>query len=162
MAAEQYIGNGNGFIYITENVTTPTNSNIITNVPNTCEGVSDIVYPLALSSSNLYVNKSATSVIDIVSLAGTGNVTAITINGINQIPAPRNVSGFTQKKLAEKLASDINSYTPAGNDYQAVAIGSTVNIIAPQSAGSTVNGLSVTVSNDDPVDRDWETIYITC
>lgn len=150
MSALQYIGNGDGYIYITKNVATPTDQDIITTVNNDCQSLRDIVYPEALASASLYANKSATSTVSVTAVAGVGNITAVTINGVNQIASNISVSGRTEAQVADILARDINGFTPSGPDYKAVAIGETVTIIAEQASGSDVNGLTVTVSNDDP------------
>lgn len=154
MSATQYIGNGDGFIYITENVTSPTNQDILTTIDNDCQAVRGIVYQQALASASLYANKSATSDLSVTSISGVGNITAVTINAVSQIGSSISVSGLTTEQLADAIASSINTFTPSGPDYRAVAIGSSVSIIAPQDQGSGVNGLSVIVSNDDPVNID--------
>jgi hypothetical protein len=150
MSATQYIGNGDGFIYITDNVTSPTNQDILTTIDNDCQSVRGIVYQQALASASLYANKSATSDLSVTSISGVGNITAVTINAVSQIGSSISVSGLTTEQLADAIASSINAFTPSGPDYKAVAIGSSVSIIAPQDQGSGVNGLSVIVSNDDP------------
>jgi hypothetical protein len=150
MSALQYIGNGDGYIYITKNVATPTDQDIITTVNNDCQSLRDIVYPEALASASLYANKSATSTVSVTAVAGVGNITAITINGVNQIPSNISVSGLSEAQVATAISDAINGYTPSGPDYKAVAIGETVSILAEQASGSDVNGLTVTVSNDDP------------
>ncbi len=154
MAAEQYLGNGDGYIYITRNVASPTDTDIVANVLNTCDNLRDIIYPEALASSALYANKSATSTVSVTAVADVGNITAVTINGVNQISLSISVSGRTEAQVATILARDINAFTPTGTYYRATAIGETVTIIAEQSSGSDVNGLTVTVSNDDPVNID--------
>lgn len=154
MSALQYIGNGDGYIYITRNVPSPTNQDILSTVDNSCEPLRDIIYPEALASASLYANKSATSTVSVTAVSGAGNVTAVTINGVNQIASSISVSGLSEIQLADAIARDINGFTPSGPDYRAVAIGSTVSIIAEQASGSDVNGLTVTVSNDDPVNID--------
>ena len=150
MSATQYIGNGDGFIYITENVTSPTNQDILTTIDNDCQAVRGIVYQQALASASLYANKSATSDLSVTSISGVGNITAVTINAVSQIGSSISVSGLTAEQLADAIASSINAFTPSGPDYRAVAIGSSVSIIATQDQGSGANGLSVIVSNDDP------------
>jgi hypothetical protein len=150
MSALQYIGNGDGYIYITKNVATPTDQDIITTVNNDCQSLRDIVYPEALASASLYANKSATSTVSVTAVAGVGNITAVTINGVNQIASNISVSGLSEAQVATAISDAINGYTPSGPDYKAVAIGETVSILAEQASGSDVNGLTVTVSNDDP------------
>jgi hypothetical protein len=150
MSALQYIGNGDGYIYITKNVATPTDQDIITTVNNDCQSLRDIVYPEALASASLYANKSATSTVSVTAVAGVGNITAVTINGVNQIASNISVSGLSEAQVATAISDAINGYTPSGPDYKAVAIGETVSILAEQASGSDVNGLTVTVSNDEP------------
>lgn len=154
MSALQYIGNGDGYIYITRNVPSPTNQDILSTVDNSCEPLRDIVYPEALASASLYANKSASSTVSVTAVAGAGNITAVTINGVNQIPSNISVSGLSEAQVATAIADAINGYTPSGPDYKAVAIGETVSILAEQASGSDVNGLTVTISNDDPVNID--------
>jgi len=154
MSALQYIGNGDGYIYITRNVPSPTNQDILSTVDNSCEPLRDIIYPEALASASLYANKSASSTVSVTAVAGAGNITSVTINGVNQIPSNISVSGLSEAQVATAIADAINGYTPSGPDYKAVAIGETVSILAEQASGSDVNGLTVTVSNDDPVNID--------
>jgi len=143
----QDLGIGLGFVYITE----PNGTNIKYNVANTCGSVRSIIKPIAAASASLNANRSGYADLIINAVAGTGNITAVNINGINQIQTAINVSGKTEIEVADEIRNAINAYSvSSGVEYRAITVAGTVKLIADESAGSSVNGHSVNVSSSDP------------
>lgn len=148
MAGIHDIGNGFGYVYMTET----DGSTISSVVANTNEGVrcfkenGNIVAPLAANRSAFGLLTFTTGV------AGAGSITAVSVNGVDQIAAPLLVTGFTDAQCATVVANAINAFTPgSGYDYTAVAVGGSVYIFAPPSAGSTPNGYAILVSDTGAV-----------
>lgn len=103
---------------------------------------------LAAQSVALSLNKRAYGTITISAVAGSGDVTAVTIDGVNQISANVSYSAGPTADVATAIAAAINSFTPgSGYDYIAVAISNVVYVYAPIEAGSAPNGEAITVSN---------------
>ena len=103
----------------------------------------------ALEAGTLIGNKAARGSITIVDLTSAvgQDVTAITINGVNQIGFNVTVGSTDTTAYATLLKDAINSFTPgSGPDYTAESIDNVVNIIAPAALGSSVNGSAITVS----------------
>jgi hypothetical protein len=142
----QDLGIGLGYVYVTE----PDGSTVLYNVSNDINGVRNTVKPLAAAAASLNSNRSASTDLVVDAVSGTGNITAITIGGVNQISSAINVSGKTIVDIANEIRDAINSYSTTGVEYRAVSVSNVVKIIADESAGSSVNGLSVAVTTDDP------------
>lgn len=103
---------------------------------------------LAAQSVALSLNKRAYGTITISAVAGSGDVTAVTIDGVNQISANVSYSAGPTADVATAIAAAINSFTPgSGYDYIAVAISNVVYVYAPIEAGATPNTYTITVSN---------------
>jgi hypothetical protein len=137
------IGNGNGYLYETDLV-----NNIITVRKNTAEGLRDMRQKASVNSP-LAANRSAIAVIEITGVAGTGNFTAVTVNGVNQIAGNVAVTTSDPATEAIKLAAAINAYTPgSGPDYTAFAIDKYVYIVEPAIVGGSSNGVVPVVSAD--------------
>lgn len=146
MASIADLGSGVGYIYA---VNPDDTSKINIPIVNDDQGARAAKL-LGLQSANVGANLRAVGSITIDTVTGTGNITAVTINGINQIKA--NI-GFTvattTAQLAALVEAQVNSYVPAsGVDYTAIAVGNIVYLMAPASAGDSVNGhvLTVTIS----------------
>jgi len=144
MSSISTLGNGTGFIYIVK----PDGTSILNNVTNDIEG-ERLIKKKATEAVSVALNQAGQGTSTIGAPSGVGNVTAVTINGINQINANIAYTGATTAiALAVLIETGINSFTPAsGPNYTAIAIGAIVYIIAPASAGSSVNGEAITVSN---------------
>jgi hypothetical protein len=143
----QDLGIGLGYVYVTE----PDGVSIIYSIKNTQYNLRGSVKPLAAAASSLNANRSGYSDIVVDAISGTGNITAININGVNQIAVTINVAGKTETDVAEEIRNNINSYSVStGAEYRAVLIGNSVKVIADESAGSSVNGHPVNVVSDDP------------
>lgn len=137
------IGNGRGFIYVTDN-----DSKIELNIKNDRAGVRAAKL-LALQAAPFFKNTSAAATITInFAVPPTGNITAITIDTINQIGASLLITGLTNNTIAAKIATEINKFAPAGSDYTAIAISNEVIIYAPPASGSTANNKFITVTTD--------------
>lgn len=137
------LGNGLGYIYIVNPIT----SNIVSNLKNTPSGARE-AKEIGSMSRAMALNLNAYGYISIDAITGTGSLTAVTINGVNQLGSSLNyVNATVEETFAISVATEINRYTPAGFDYTAIAIGKKVYIFAPNTAGSTVNGEAITTSD---------------
>jgi hypothetical protein len=144
----QDLGNGFGFVYMTA----PDGTTIESVVSNTNESVrsfrknANLVAPLAS-------NRSAFGILTFTTgTAGAGSITAISVNGVDQIAAPFVVTGLTDAACAAAAAVQINVFKPgSGYDYFAVAVGASVYIFAPPSAGATPNGYAIALTDSGSV-----------
>lgn len=141
MANSQYIGNGIGMLYVVD----PTGTTIVGTQPNTPKGVRDI---RAIGSVCAPISAVRSAVGSITFTATpAGNVTAVTIGGVNQIGANVAMVAGNPTLSAVAVAAAINAFTPAtGDDFTASSIGAVVYIFSTPSGGSAANGLSITVS----------------
>jgi hypothetical protein len=138
------LGNGNGHIIAVRT----DNSKAIAGWPNSIQGTKEAINH-ALAAGVLVGSRAAHGSITVDDLTGMAaeSVTAIDINGNTQIGASVVVGAHTLITYATALAAAINGFTPgAGPDYTATSIGNVVNVIAPASVGSTVNGSAITLS----------------
>lgn len=136
------LANGNGYIY----ATAPDGTTIKTVYNNTVIGARSARLAGA-ANAPVGASRSAIATITITGCAGTGNITAITIDGHNQLSGSLAVVTSTNSVLASAVAAAMNSYTPsAGYDYMASAQGDVVYVIAPIEAASSVNGFAITFS----------------
>lgn len=138
------LGSGVGYIY----ATLPNTTTIVAVEKNTPIGVRNM-RGLGAVSAPISAAKSSVGTIKITA-AGTGNITAVTINGVNQISATVIVTTGDVGQTALDLATAINSYTPAGYIFTADPIYDTVYIYSTPEDGAAVNTLSITVSVSDP------------
>ena len=137
------LGNGNGYIYVTD----VAGSSIVKVFPNNITGVKK-VKSLSSQITSASLNKVATGSIQITSLTTGGSITGILVNGNNQIGTTIVFTTSTPlSTLHSVIAEAINSYTPlTPYDITASFVGDKINLFAPESAGSAVNGYPVTVS----------------
>ncbi len=144
MAGITDLGNGIGYIYAVEAGNT---SNFWISEPNTEQGARN-AKSLAVAAVAASLNKRAVGQISVSSVTGSGNITQINIDGVNQIGTNiAYVSGSTAD-VAANIATGINSFTPgSGYNFEAVAVASKVYVYAPVEAGSAPNGKAITVSN---------------
>lgn len=139
------LGNGVGFIYVME----PNGTSFVSSLVNISDNAR-LAKGLGLQAASLALNQAATGKITITACTGNGSVTQILIDGIDQINSAAGIAytaATTPTQLAALIVTEINNYTPAGNNYTALSIAGVVYIFAPQSAGSSVNDLPITVSN---------------
>lgn len=133
------LGNGLGYIYQVK----PDGTTIIAAINNNSNGERTAKL-LAAQSYSISMNKRAVGTIVLGSVVGEGNVTAVTIGGVNQINANIPYVVGPLATIATNIAAGINNFTPgSGPDYIAVAQGATVYIYAPVNQGSAVNGLII-------------------
>lgn len=147
MATEQqaisFLGNNNGYIYRQN----PVGSAFIESWPNTKDGLCDARIA-AVCHAPVNANIAAVGSFQITVRSGTGNVTAVTVAGVNLISSNIVHTGETATTLAVLLVTGINNFTNAGTDYTATSSGDTVTIYADASAGATPNGGTPSVTVD--------------
>lgn len=139
------LGNNMGFIYVVGS----DGSTILQYLPNTPAG-SFQAKSLANSSRSVGQNLVAVGKIVINSTDGTGDITGITIDGVNQISTTISyVLATSEATVASQIVDAINSHIPSGNNYTARLDqeNATVYIYAPVSAGSSVNEEAISVVN---------------
>ena len=135
------LGNGFGYIYKVD----VNKTDILQAYDNTEENAREIkVEGVRATSSGL--NQAPTSIIVVDTVTGVGSVTAITINGVNQIDtgSPINYTGATSvDTLASDISDAINSYSAnTGSDYTSIAIGDKIYIRGEEAIGSTDNAVT--------------------
>ena len=138
------LGNNNGHIIVQR----PNDTTIVTTFSNSNSGVKQAINH-ALSAGTLSGNIAAHGSITIDDLTGMAaeDVTAININGNNQIGAPVNVGALTLVAFAAALRDAINAFSPgAGPDYTASSIGNVVTVNDLASNGSTNNGSAISLA----------------
>jgi hypothetical protein len=141
MSYIQFLGNGRGYIY----AALPDGSKTIAYIePNTVQGVRNMRVAGA-ASAPVIAARSAVGTITFTGVAA-GNITAITINGVNQLGAPVAATPSDLVQTAEDVANAINTYAPSGYTFTAEAIGAVVYIYSTPTDGVAVNGLTITVT----------------
>ena len=138
----QNIGNGIGLLYATDLAATK----IISCTRNDVEGVRNM-RTLGAGSAPISAKRSAVATVTFTAVGGAGNVTAITIAGVNQIPTNVAATVGDPTQTATDVAAAINGYTPvSGTDFVANSVGGVLYIYSTPSTGQATNGLVVTVS----------------
>ena len=141
MANSQFLGNGIGMLY----VVAPDGATLIASQPNTPSGVRDM-RTLGASCAPIAAVRSAVATVTFTATPA-GNVTAVTINAVNQISGNVAMIAGNPTLSAVAVANAINLFSPgSGPNYTASSVGNTVFIFSPPSDGDTSNGLVVTVS----------------
>lgn len=141
MSYIQFLGNGKGFIYAAN----PDGTKTIAYVePNTVQGVRNM-RAVGAACGPVVAARSAVGTITFTGTA-VGNITAVTINTVNQLGAPVAADPVSLTQTAEDLAAAINAFAPSGYVFTAEAIGATVNIYSTPADGVAVNGLTITVT----------------
>jgi hypothetical protein len=142
MSYIQNLGNGRGYIYSA----LPDGSKTIAYVePNTVLGVRNMRLMGALSAP-ISAARSAIATVQVTAVPSAGNITAVTINGVNQIAANVVATVGDVNQTASDIAAAINAFTPTGYPFTADALNDTVYIYSAPQDGSLVNGLTVNVS----------------
>ena len=138
----QNIGNGIGLLYATDLAATK----IISCTRNDAEGVRNM-RTLGAGSAPISAERSAVATVTFTAVGGAGNITAITIAGVNQIPTNVAATVGDPTQTATDVAAAINGYTPgSGTDFVANSVGGVLYIYSTPSTGQATNGLVVTVS----------------
>lgn len=138
----QNIGNGIGLLYATDLAATK----IISCTRNDAEGVRNM-RTLGAGSAPISAERSAVATVTFTAVGGAGNITAITIAGVNQIPSNVAATVGDPTQTATDVAAAINGYTPgSGTDFVANSVAGVLYIYSTPSAGQATNGLAVTVS----------------
>lgn len=140
MAGIQDLGNGRGIIYMTD-----LSSNILKIAPNTNQGAINI-RANGLVVAPLAARRAAYGTLTVTSAAGSGTITAVNVNGVNQISSPITVASTSPSVVAAQIATAINNNSSSTPDCTAVAVGAIVYISTPQSLGATANGYVIAVS----------------
>lgn len=138
----QNIGNGTGMLYATDLAATK----IISCTRNDSEGVRNM-RTLGAGSAPIAAERSAVATVTFTAVGGAGNITAVTIAGVNQIGG--NVAAMVgdPTQTATEVAGAINAYTPgSGVDFVANSVGAVLYIYSTPSTGQATNGEVVTVS----------------
>jgi len=147
MAGIADIGNGLGYIYKVNS-----SGAIVSVEANTKQGV-QAMQQMSVTNAPLAAQRSAYGIITVLNSPGTGSITDVTINGINQIGAPIVVTSVVELDVAEQIANAINAYTAPGFTFTAnipIPGAAAVYIYSDPSQGTSVNGLTITVSATDP------------
>ena len=141
MSFIQFLGNGRGYIYAANPDSTKTIAYV---EPNTVQGVRNMRVVGAACGPVI----AARSAVGSITFTGTavGNITAVTINTVNQLGAPVAADPLSLTQTAEDVAAAINAYAPGGYVFTAEAIGATVYIYSTPADGVAVNGLTITVT----------------
>lgn len=137
-------GNGNGYIYAVD----PDGTTIKKVWRNNAEGArASKVY--GVKSFPVALNRRAVGTITISAVTGTGSISSIDIDTVNQISSSIAYTiATTTSDLALLIESAINSFSPgSGPNYIASRHENVIYVYAPVSAGSSVNSLSISVSN---------------
>lgn len=137
------IGNGVGYLYIAD-----ASLNILTAEVNTPQGERNI-RASGLTVSPYAARKSAVGTVTVTNATASGSITAVNVNGVNQIASSIPIASTDVAVVAQTIVDAINSFTPlTGFDYTAVANGGVVSIIAPSDVGSGANGYVVAVTKN--------------
>lgn len=143
IAAASKLGNGEGYIYITDNLGTT----YLTSFVNNRDGAR-AVKVAATGEIPLSAGAAAFATTTISGMSGSGTVTSVAATSRDftvsqQIGATINFTGgTTEEDMAILIADAVNAYvTPApGTNYNAVAEGAVVTYKAPIAEGSNPNG----------------------
>lgn len=145
----QDLGNGLGYIYQTK----PDGTTIVSNIPNTTEGI-NTCKRYGLTDSPLASEIASHSEIILGGVAG--QIDAITVNSVSLMSSA--ATGATVALVAIAAANNINAKTTVPN-YRAKASGSTVVIFADEGRGSNPNGYAVTVTVSGGLTEDHSSMH---
>lgn len=156
MAGFNNLGNGLGYIYVTD---IPV-SRIVGVEDNTLQGLRNMRRH-GIINAPLAANKSAVATIVVTGAAAAGNLTAILISGVNQIAGNVPCASSDVTVVAGTWAAAINAFTPlTGLNYTASALADTVYIFEPETAGGQSNGLLPTISTSVPTLTSTASIFV--
>lgn len=133
-------GDGHGYLYVVDK-----DGVTIKGVYDNDVSGATQVRQIGSYNSPLSMNRAAVGTITVTGCASAGNVTDVTILGVNQIILFACATSVNAT-LAAQIAAAINAFTPAtGYNYTAISVGAVVYIYAPAAAGSSLNGQAITV-----------------
>lgn len=163
LAAASTMGNGTGFIYVTDALGAISASASLegynpfpSGVPNTPAWKGWLQREILPSNSQYNGIGYASAVTTLTATAG--NLTAFNINGVAQIAAPIAMTGVTATDAAA-IVSAINSYNaPAPSNFRAVQQGSNI-IVIETTAGAFANGWVVQLTFS--VASTWESTDVS-
>lgn len=142
MAAIDKLGNGTGYIYITE----PDGATIVTNLANNPLGREAALVD-GLTSAPIGGERLAQAALTITAAAGT--IDNITINAVSIFDVMVPIAGATTALQAAATVTAINAYVSVP-DYTAYAVDNKVYINPMPGTGSTVNGFAGAVMVTGP------------
>lgn len=151
MASIGDLGTGLGYFY----VVAPDGTTIkLGGFANTAENTK-ILKSLGVEAASIGLNRRGVGSITISAApTGNGSVTAVTVNGVNQMLASVSYTvATTANGLAASVATEINNLSAAsGGDYIAVAVNNIIYLLAPVTSGAAVNGhaVAMTVTTNPP------------
>ena len=150
MASIGDLGAGYGYVYVVR----PNGTDILSAIENLRANTLQVKM-LGVHAMSIGANRKAVgSFTFTVAPSGAGAVTAVNVNGVQQMLASVSYAGATTVSvLASDVATQINSLSAAsGTDYTAIAVAGTVYLIAAASGKTTVNGhtVAVTVTTNPP------------
>lgn len=134
------IANNDGYLYQTD-----ASNTILSTVRNTESGVRTF-RSIGLEVSPIAARKSSSATLTVTSASGAGNITAITIGGVNQISGTITIATSTASVLAAQINAALAAFTPSGTVYTAQVNGAVVSFFAPEASGSTPNGTVITMT----------------
>lgn len=142
MAGIDKLGNGTGYIYITE----PDGATIVTNLANNPLGREAALVD-GLTSAPIGGERLAQAALTITAAAGT--IDNITINAVSIFDVTVPIAGATTALQAAATVTAINAYVSVP-DYTAYAVDNKVYINPMPGTGSTVNGFAGAVMVTGP------------
>lgn len=156
MSAIQFLGNGLGYIYVTN----PDGTTVRNSYLNTPENAR-LIKSLGVQSAATALGRRPLGSITFNSFSGNGSIVTVTINGNDQTISPSGLTytaASTPSIVAASLRDLINNYYNASANYTAVSIGATIYVIGDTAIGATDNGQTITVSNTGSVSISTTTV----
>lgn len=99
------------------------------------------------SNAPLAAQRSPYGTITVLTSTGSGSITAVTVNGVNQLGSAVPVSSASVNVVAAALATALNSSTPvSGPKSFWSSVGGVVYMQMPTSVGTAFNGMAITVT----------------
>lgn len=137
----QDIANGQGLLY----VVSADGSTILATQENNAEGAR-LIRQIGAQCAPISTDRSSVGIVTFTATPA-GNVTGITVNGVNQLGGNVAATAGDPTATAASVAAAISAFTPAsGPDYTAQSIGAAVLIFSPPINGVAVNGSTITVA----------------
>ena len=145
MSAFVDLGSSVGLIYAVRN------GDIHSVTKNTKMGVRKMK-SLGLESRTLGRGRRGTFTIEIGEITGSGSVTQVLVNAVNQITGTINYEVGEESDLAAAIALSISTtIAGSGQDYVAQSVGNLIVGYAPVGAPPTINGHVVAVANSGDI-----------
>lgn len=107
-----------------------------------------VMKKLALQSRAIAVRQRGYFTIEVTSITGSGNITQVNVDSINQIGSSVAYTSGNEAQLAIDLADEITNHVPgSGVNYLAKAVGDIVYCFAPEGSNTSINGDSVGIAD---------------